>query len=86
MKKQSINLMALILIGIIMMSFPSCSTGHLHKTGDYTVSSRNGDEVTFAGVKGSYVIPGNNITPGARIKLTRVQRGSAKVNMSLVNK
>lgn len=80
MTTEKRNLIKLIMIGIVILMMFSCTSSHLHYSGNYRIDSLEGDTVTFKGVRGRYSIPNEGLKNGQRIYLKRTYQRE-KVNV-----
>lgn len=72
--KKLIPLFFLLII-LIAIFLSSCTTQQrLHKTGTYTISSREGSVTTFKGVKGTYNLISDTLKVGDNVLMINVKR------------
>ena len=77
------NLWKLVLIGTLIMCMSACKSSHLHYSGNYTITSLEGNVATFKEVKGKYSLPTKGLKIGHKIPLKRTYQKD-KENVFLV--
>lgn len=60
-----------LLLAIII--FSSCAP-RLHKTGTYTIDTRNGDTTTFKEVRDKYMLASDTIKAGDKVVIIKIKR------------
>lgn len=59
------------LFSLLILS--SCATARLHKTGTYTIDTRNGNATTFKEVRGTYQLLSDTLKPGDKVMMIEVK-------------
>jgi hypothetical protein len=83
MKKKLIDLLPYLLIGLIIMSFPSCSS-YIYKSGNYCISSIENDTVTFYKIKGKYLVKQKDLKINDTVYI-KIVYNRKKANTFLLN-
>jgi hypothetical protein len=51
----------------------SCTANKLHKSGTYTIATRNGNATTFKEVKGRYMLQSDTLKPGDKVVMIEIK-------------
>ena len=58
---------------IILILFSSCAGARLHKSGIYTIDTREGNATTFKEVRGRYILLSDTLKPGDKVEMLEVK-------------